>query len=210
MAQFKDLTGQKFGKLLALKRVGSRRSFALWFCVCDCGKHCEVVSHHLIGGKAKSCGCARNIKHGYARAGQVIREYMIWAGIIQRCENRNLPEYPYYGGRGIRVCDRWRNSFVNFFDDMGPRPSKDYSIDRINPDGNYTPENCRWITRSENSKRARRNKKSKYVVKGETLVEASMRLGCIPEIVYSRIRRGWDLEKAFTVPIRNYNQTSSV
>lgn len=156
-----DLTGQRFGRLVALTRVASTRlpcgaATTRWRCRCDCGKTILVARGHLRSGHTASCGCFKREKtrslnaiHGEAAEGHRTPEYACWVGMIKRCENPRVQIWPYYGGRGITVCDRWRSSFTAFLSDMGRKPSAHHSIDRINNDGNYGPGNCRWATRSQ-------------------------------------------------------------
>jgi hypothetical protein len=161
---FIDLTGKRFGRLLVVERAGtSKRRRALWLAACDCGVRIAVITATLQNGRTKSCGCLHrevmrevgkwaNTKHGEAANGKLSPEYSTWRSMIQRCEDPRHNRYDRYGGRGIRVCDRWRNSFEAFLADMGRKPSSNLSIDRINNDGNYEPGNCRWATASEQQK----------------------------------------------------------
>jgi hypothetical protein len=156
-----DLTGQRFGRLIAIERTAplSKSREAWWRCFCDCGNTKITTSRYLRTGISSSCGClaselttTRNrqtfTKHG--EAAQITPEYMAWASMKSRCYNSKGKKYALYGGRGINICDRWRESFEAFLDDIGRRPSPNHSIDRYpNGDGNYEPGNVRWATYSE-------------------------------------------------------------
>jgi len=148
----KDLTGQKFGRLIAISPTDKRQNNSvMWRCKCSCGKECLVKSGSLRSGNTKSCGCLQKERireimttHGMRKT----RIYSIWSAMTQRCENPNNPYYGDYGGRGIKVCERWHN-FQNFFEDMGNKPEHK-SLDRWpDNDGNYEPGNCRWATPRE-------------------------------------------------------------
>lgn len=148
-----DLTGRRFGCLLVLKRSAARKRVA-WLCQCDCGGTSVAFSDALRQGRTKSCGCMQgsgNLIHGRSHTA----EFRSWWGMRQRCGNPNHSRYPGWGGRGITVCDRWRE-FKNFFADMGEKPTPAHSIDRINNDGNYEPSNCRWATPKEQQRNSRR------------------------------------------------------
>ena len=154
-----DMAGKQFGKWTVLRRGGtSATRKALWLCRCECGKESLVDGDSLRRGGSKSCGClvdVAKLKHGKSRT----TEHVIWGNMIQRCTNPKTINYKDYGGRGIIVCQRWRDSFENFLSDMGKRPSFDYTLDRIDNNGNYEPGNCKWSTQSEQNKNQRRNKK---------------------------------------------------
>lgn len=159
----RDLTGMKFGRLSVIEYAGSNGKRSMWSCQCSCGNSALVQSDKLVCGKVVSCGCrkreaslencARNaIKPRHGMTGS--SEHKIWSGMIERC-TRDLPRHAAYFGRGIKVCERWM-TFENFYSDMGPRPSPLHSIDRINNDGNYEPENCRWeLSKAQNRNRRR-------------------------------------------------------
>lgn len=141
-------TGDRVGRLVLLGISGkSKNNSFMWLCLCDCGNTKEVISSSLNSGLTQSCGCLyeefdgiRGRTHGLAGRS----EYSNWSSMKARCYNAKSQYYYLYGGRGIKVCDRWVNSFGNFLEDMGDKP-EGMSLDRINPDGDYTPDNCRWV-----------------------------------------------------------------
>ena len=143
-----DMTGRRFGRLTVVKSDGMYRQHIMWLCRCDCGHVKRARAGHLRDGRTRSCGClnsemttARFTTHGMKGT----PEYKTWINIRQRCDNPKHISYRYYGAMGVKVCDRWQD-FDNFFMDMGARPQGAYSIDRIDPWGDYTPANCRWAT----------------------------------------------------------------
>lgn len=149
------LSGQRFGRLLVVERLVMKG----WLCICDCGNKTIQQTNPLQNGGSKSCGCykrdvARSKRH-LEKVNYQMPGFHSWRGMVERCTNPNHDKYKNYGGRGIRVCDRWR-IFKNFYIDMGEKPSPKHSIDRIDTDGDYCPENCKWSDQVEQC----RNKKS--------------------------------------------------
>lgn len=147
----KDMTFDRFGSLTVVSYVTTRNGKAFWYCTCDCGGMVVASATNLRTGHTKSCGCIQQAKRAsgnptHGRSHTI--EYKRWCRMWNRCSNPNADNYRYYGGRGIKVCERWE-SFEHFFQDMGPIPSADMSIERINNDGNYEPTNCKWATKSE-------------------------------------------------------------
>lgn len=196
-----DLTGLRFGRLVAQSIVGRKNKKAAWECQCDCGRTHVVASDQLKSGKTVSCGCKKSDVFRHLNSEQVTHgqsyttEYKIWQGMHQRCGNPKSPGFRNYGGRGIAVCSGWE-SFDVFLRDMGPRPSRRYTLDRVDNNGPYCKVNCEWRTATQQQ----RNKRNTLLltVDGITrpLSEWAEIVGIPHQTIRTRIRKGWSHRSA--------------
>lgn len=215
MPAFKDIAGQKFNRLTVIERYKdkSHQQGVKWICLCDCGNTKIISSYSICSGNTKSCGCFAlevrkkiHLKHGHANK---ILEYSIWKGMKTRCYNKNAQAYKNYGGRGIKVCNEWNNSFLQFFQDMGKRPTPKHTIERINNNMGYSPNNCKWIHKSKQNQNTRYN----HFIKIDNQIKhlaAWLRYYKILPITYkTRVKRGWNKIDAITTPINTkYHKNS--
>lgn len=201
---YKDIAGQKFGRLTALAIAGIKWGGANWLCQCDCGKQTTVTLGYLQRGVIRSCGCYkrdeakdRMTKHG----GKGTREYRAWAHIKDRCHNPKSKGYQFYGARGITVCERWRSSFEAFRQDMGLCPVG-FTIERKDNNGNYNPENCKWASWEEQHQ----NKRGGFYItfNGATMLAShwDKKQGLRKGTIGRRINLGWTVERAIMSPSR--------
>lgn len=207
-----DVSGQKFNFLTAIKIVGKKNKANLWECLCDCGNVTYAISTQLIKGYKTSCGCKRKMSRG-ARPDVAQRNkdqakhsmsggytYQSWKCMKSRCYDKNHKDYPSWGGRGITVCDSWRESFIDFYKDMGERP-RGHTIDRINNEGNYEPKNCRWALAKMQSNNTRKNYYIEYMGRTQTAKQWAEELGNVEyKTILYRLRTGWDTHAALTTP----------
>lgn len=155
--KFRDMEGREIGRLKVLCRSDRKSKNPYWYCLCSCGALAEIRSDLLAKKTTKSCGCFRRERvtdHGATAGGRTTRAFACWSRMHNRCKNPSSKDWKYYGGRGVSVCARW-SSFKNFLEDMGDPPAG-LSIDRIDPNGDYEPGNCRWadaLTQSRNRRR---------------------------------------------------------
>lgn len=203
-----DLTGQRFGRLVVEGFAHVDEHWcAMWNCKCDCGKTVVVYGSHLKSGNTKSCGCLnqetrgkRFRKHGKSSS----RLYSIWKGMIGRTERESQIKYCDYGGRNIKICEQWRGDFQNFNNwAISHGYQEGLTIDRIDTNGDYCPENCRWITMKEQNNNKRNNVMVEY--KGEvlTLAQWGEKLGIKRDTLKARLHKlGWSVEKTFETPVR--------
>lgn len=214
-----DLSGRVFG-YLTVKRLSKRRSKAgsiLWKCKCRCSKIVHVHTGSLKSKHVRSCGCLHREKaaeqayaigianktHGMTRS----REYECWSRMLDRCFDKTKLAYVNYGKRGVTVCDRWKD-FTLFYEDMGPRPGTEYSIDRINNDGNYEPGNCRWATQLQQQRNRRSNVKITYDGRTQCISEWAEEYGMPMGLVWERIQKmGWNVHDALHLPVAHHIKT---
>lgn len=200
MATNYNLQGQRFGRWVVLERSPKKGGHATWWkCRCDCGTVKEVNGYSLLRGDSKSCGCYHReqasirgrkllTKHGWYGT----RVYEAWKRAKDRCENPRVEQYHNYGGRGIKMCQEWRESPQAFCEwAMANGYADNLSLDRIDPNGDYEPSNCRWITMSEQQTNKRNNVLITYKGKTQCVAEWARELGVTQQNLYVRIRKGW-------------------
>lgn len=218
MGKFIDRTGQRFGRLTA-KELSHKNKLgqSYWRCVCDCGREPIVCGGHLSSGHTLSCGCYLADKnraratHGESPRKNHSKEYDVWQGMRSRCMYASNKHYPRYGGRGIRVCDRWNSDFANFLADMGRCPDG-MTLERIDNDAGYCKQNCAW--RSQIDQANNRSTNRWITIDGETktLMQWSRSVGTHVGTILDRIRRGkWSERDAVLTPPRpgNYRRKTA-
>lgn len=190
--------GTRFSRLTVVADPDSRRVRVR----CDCGLEKTVQRARLVYRTTLSCGCLgreRRIAAATRHSGYGTQLFWLWHGMRQRCENPRHRQFRDYGGRGIRVCDRW-HEFAAFREDMGERPSRDFTLERIDNGGPYAPGNCRWATRHDQSRNTRRNRTLTFRGVSLCLRDWAARAGMSPSCLTSRLKRGWSVERALTEP----------
>lgn len=194
-----DISGETYGHWVVLRKAPrtSTKQEATWVCRCVCGTEKIVKSSRLRDGTAKSCGCLR-VAPGTTHGLSASVEHKTWRGMLARCYTETNHRYPYYGGRGIVVSDEWRTNFMQFYKDMGPRPSALHSLERKENDGPYDKDNCKWATKKEQARNRRTS--VRYVFRGvaATLPEWSERLGVPHVTLVKRLERGLPLAEVFS------------
>lgn len=192
MGKFIDLTGQKFGRLLVLKKKKKRQSLHIvWLCKCKCGTKVSVLGYSLKNGKTKSCGCYNlEMVRTHMMSGTYL--YKIWIDIKDRCNNKNNTSYKNYGSRGIKICKEWNKDFMKFREwCLNNGFDKSLELDRRNNDKGYSPDNCRWITKKQNNRNKRTNVFIIYKGKRRTLIEVSELTGINYRTLVGRYGKGF-------------------
>lgn len=210
-----DLTGKKFNHLTVVRYYGRNKGKTLWECKCDCGNIKIVSSSCLLGNYTKSCGCEAKlkakipkvVKHGKSRT----RLYKIYIKMIRRCHCEKDKDYRNYGGRGIGVCQEWKENFMSFYNwAMSNGYTETLTLDRIDNDGNYEPNNCRWTTMKEQSNNTRTNRYITYNGQTKTLTQWAEQIGLKEDTLRARIVSGrFTIERAFTQPLEVHNVEKS-
>ena len=206
MGKVIDLTGKRFGKLTVIEKHSQDKWGGWnWLCRCDCGNETVVSGGHLRGMKTKSCGCSRKESKNFSHKMTGSRIYSIWQAMKSRCYYDKNKRFKYYGGRGITVCDEWKNSFISFYewsmkngyDENAERGQ--CTIDRIDVNGNYEPNNCRWATIKQQANNTRRNHFIEYNGKTQTVSQWANELGVEPDSIFNRLQKGFTEEEALTL-----------
>lgn len=216
-----NLIGESFGRLLVIAegkpviRVNKKKR-RTWVCLCSCGVIKTIAQTNLVSGNSLSCGCrkleallARCTTHGCATYGACTTEYKAWQAMINRCTNKRYVKFHLYGGRGIKVCDRWlfgengKSGFECFLEDMGLRPPDKHTLDRIDSNGNYEPSNCRWATWTEQQNNRSNNVRVEWQGRTQTVAQWEHELGFRTNTLSQRLRKPhWTVERAFTEPVK--------
>lgn len=215
--KYEDLSGNVFERLTVMTKHSERSSSGtlMWKCKCTCGKTVIISGNSLRSGHTKSCGCyhrekaksqaaamgKKNRTHGKTKS----PEYYVWRGMLFRCNVASCSAYSNYGGRGIKVCERW-NRFDNFYADMGDRPSPQHEIDRIDVNKDYTPDNCRWVTVKEQQRNRRSNVMITYEGRTQCIAAWAEERGMTTMQLWRRLRnKKWTIHEAMTVPVSRFN-----
>lgn len=209
MGKFIDLTNQKFGRLIVIKRMENNKfNQVQWLCKCDCGNETIVTANTLKTKNTRSCGCLKKEQDKINIAKKThnmsnTRLYNIWRGMKSRCNCSTNKKHKFYYDKGIKVCDEWKNNFINFYNwAINNGYKEDLTIDRINNDGNYEPNNCRWATYAEQNNNQSNNIKINYKGKEWKIKELSEKYNIKRATLCDRLKRGWTIQKALNTPVK--------
>lgn len=204
-----EMAGQRFSRLVVLREAGKdKHGNFKWDCLCDCGTGITVVGYSLRQGMTRSCGCLaieniEDLNKSHGLSGHPL--FRTWLAMKRRCYNPRSHGYPDYGGRGITVCDEWRNDFAVFFKDMGEKPSPEYTLERKRVNENYCKDNCKWATLEEQANNKRNSRFIEAGGKTQTLQQWSRETGCHPTTILARIAIGMTEAEAVTTPVMTDN-----
>lgn len=207
MSKLVDISGQRFGKLIAKEYVGSK-----WECICDCGNACFVAARHIRHGAIKSCGCMQKENCGnlFRTHGHSKHPLMgVYNTMMQRCYNPNVKSYSNYGGRGITVYEPW-HSFENFFNDMSNGYAVGLMLEREDNDGEYGPSNCRWATKNEQARNKRTSVFLEYNGERLTMADWAAKIGLSKKTLWARLNAGWPISEALSSPLKKNFKTSKI
>ena len=213
--RYKDLTGMRFGRLSVIERTNdhfypSGRHDVCYACLCDCGNTVNVLGIHLRSGHTVSCGCYRveTSRETFTKHGKTnTRLYTIWKNVHARCLNANHDDYKNYGDRGITICDEWLHNFERFEEwSLCHGYNDSLSLDRIDVNGNYAPDNCRWVTQKTQCNNTRKNIFATIDGRTQTLKQWCEEFGLKYGTIASRVSRGWDPVTALTTPVRSFTE----
>lgn len=201
-SKYDAIVGQKFGRYTVVSVVPDKKSTRV-IVACDCGQVRSVTGHNIVNGLAQSCGCLRRelsserqARHRKSRT----PIYKTWQSMKERCLNPTCHAYDQYGGRGIKICDRWLESFDNFYEDMGDRPAGT-TLDRIDNNGGYSKENCRWATKKVQDRNRRTNRLLTVNGVVQTIAGWAEEVGISTAVIHQRLKRGWSPEDAVLKPL---------
>jgi hypothetical protein len=206
MLRAEDLSGKRFGRLTIISRAPDKickgnRKRIMWVCKCDCGNITIKNGDNIRKGNTSSCGCIKE-KHSMSYS----RLYRIWHGMLERCNNKNHVYFDDYGGRGIDVCDDWKSDFRKFMDwSLSNGYSEKLTIDRIDNNKGYSPDNCKWSTMKEQRNNTRANRNLTYNGITMNVTQWAEMLGISRNTLFSRLRKGWNVEKALSTPVKTNN-----
>lgn len=206
MPQRIDITGRRFGRWLVLRLASDyprRNEGAYWVCRCDCGSESVIRGSVLRKGRSNGCLACSKRTHNMSNS----PEYRTWRMMLGRCADPRFHNYSLYGARGISVCEQWQ-LFEAFLEDMGLRPSSSHSIDRIDNDGNYEPGNCRWATRVEQARNRSNSRMVEFQGTTQCLSAWAECLNIPRHVLQMRLDRNWNIERAFTTPVRHFTSPS--